>query len=91
MYASFSSVSQKLSSCLFVLYLEFTTPDKSGIFFCKVYYADEFRKLRERIFPSGEDRYIRSLARCVKYEAKGGKSRSTFCKVAGRWTCLLKV
>ena len=28
-------------------------------------------------------RYIRSLARCVKYDAKGGKSRSTFCKVAG--------
>ena len=29
-------------------------------------------------------RFIRSLARCVKYDAKGGKSRSTFCKVAGR-------
>ena len=28
-------------------------------------------------------RYVRSLARCIKYDAKGGKSRSTFCKVAG--------
>ena len=27
---------------------------------------------------------MRSLTRCVKYEAKGGKSRSAFCKVAGR-------
>ena len=29
-------------------------------------------------------RFIRSLARCIKYDAKGGKSRSAFCKVAGR-------
>ena len=37
------------------------TPDKSVSFFCKVYYADEFRKLRERIFPSGEDRWVELL------------------------------
>ena len=28
-------------------------------------------------------RFIRSLSRCVKFDAKGGKSRSTFCKVIG--------
>ena len=29
-------------------------------------------------------RFIRSLSRCVKFDAKGGKSRSTFCKVIGK-------
>ena len=62
---------------------EFTTPDKSASFFCKVYFAEEFHRLRQLIFPSGEVRFVRSLARCVKYDAKGGKSRSMFCKVAG--------
>ena len=65
-------------------YTEFSNPDKTANFFCKVYFAEEFRQLRERIFPSGEERFIHSLTRCVKYEAKGGKSRSAFCKVAGK-------
>lgn len=33
---------------------------------------------------SSHSRFIHSLARCVKYDAKGGKSRSTFCKVIGK-------
>ena len=35
------------------------------------------------MFPYGEERFIRSLARCVKWEARGGKSGSSFCKVVG--------
>jgi 1-phosphatidylinositol-3-phosphate 5-kinase len=61
--------------------LEFTAPDRTSSIFCKVYFAEEFQHLRELVFPSGEDRFIRSLSRCVKFDAKGGKSRSTFCKV----------
>ena len=40
-------------------------------------------------FPS----FIRSLSRCVKYDAKGGKSRSTFCKVSGKMAtlCLVRI
>ena len=37
-------------------YTEFT--DSSTSFFCKVYFAEEFLKLRELIFKSGEQRYI---------------------------------
>ncbi|XP_064389208.1 1-phosphatidylinositol 3-phosphate 5-kinase-like [Halichondria panicea] len=62
--------------------LEFTSPDKLASFFCKVYYAEKFRELRELIFPSGEESFICSLSHCIKYDAKGGKSRSAFCKVA---------
>lgn len=71
-------------------FVEFSNSDKTANFFCKVYFAEEFRQLREKIFPAGEDKFIRSLTRCVKFEAKGGKSRSAFCKVAGKnvITCL---
>ena len=31
-------------------------------------------------------RFIRSLARCVKFEAKGGKSRAMFLKTYGELT-----
>ncbi len=40
------------------VHAEFTSPDKSASFFCKVYYAKEFRELRELIFPSGEERCV---------------------------------
>ncbi|XP_065919768.1 1-phosphatidylinositol 3-phosphate 5-kinase-like isoform X3 [Dysidea avara] len=59
--------------------LEFS--DYATKFSCKVYFAEEFRQLRELVFPYGEERFIRSLARCVKWQAKGGKSGSSFCKV----------
>lgn len=75
--------------------------DDTTKFFCKVYYAEEFRKLRELLHLEGDDglvnicsvlaeymgllyRYIRSLARCVRYEAKGGKSKSMFLKTFGK-------
>ena len=32
--------------------------DDTTKFFCKVYYAEEFRRLRESIHPEGDDRYI---------------------------------
>ena len=51
----------------------------------------EKRKVQERaqvtvcgLLPPSQNRFIRSLSRCVKFDAKGGKSRSTFCKVIGK-------
>jgi 1-phosphatidylinositol-3-phosphate 5-kinase len=35
-------------------FTEFT--DDTTKFFCKIYYAEEFRKLRETIYPNGEER-----------------------------------
>lgn len=49
--------------------------------------------LRRLIFPSGEERYIRSLARCRQWKAHGGKSGSMFCKTHGglSYLCFLSV
>ncbi|XP_065655744.1 1-phosphatidylinositol 3-phosphate 5-kinase isoform X3 [Hydra vulgaris] len=49
-------------------------------FYCSVYYAEQFRQLRELIFPEKEERYIQSLARCKFWKATGGKSGSSFSK-----------
>ena len=32
--------------------------DNTAKFFCRVYFAEEFRKLRKLIFPEGEERYV---------------------------------
>ncbi|KAG1683157.1 1-phosphatidylinositol 3-phosphate 5-kinase [Nymphon striatum] len=61
-------------------HIEIQFCDSSANFYCKVYFAEQFRALRKLIFPIGEDRYIRSLARCRQWKAHGGKSGSIFCK-----------
>ncbi|CAL8101719.1 unnamed protein product [Orchesella dallaii] len=49
-------------------------------FYCRVYFADQFRQLRELCLVEGEEFFIRSISRCVSWAASGGKSGSTFCK-----------
>ncbi|XP_048579850.1 1-phosphatidylinositol 3-phosphate 5-kinase isoform X3 [Nematostella vectensis] len=49
-------------------------------FVCSVYFAEQFRNLRKKIFLDGEERFIRSLAHCVVWRARGGKSGSSFSK-----------
>ncbi|KAK3729009.1 hypothetical protein QZH41_011466, partial [Actinostola sp. cb2023] len=49
-------------------------------FYCNAYYAEQFKNLRKHTFEDGEERYIRSLAHCVVWRARGGKSGSTFSK-----------
>ncbi|XP_035827768.1 1-phosphatidylinositol 3-phosphate 5-kinase [Aplysia californica] len=58
--------------------LQFT--DATAKFYCRVYFADQFRKLRKLIFPGSDNLFIRSLSRCKAWEAKGGKSGSSFSK-----------
>ncbi|XP_055924397.1 1-phosphatidylinositol 3-phosphate 5-kinase-like [Argiope bruennichi] len=62
------------------LHLEVQFSDNSTKFYCRVYYAEQFRKLRSLIFSEGEERFIRSLSHCVQWVARGGKSGSLFCK-----------
>jgi len=66
------------------LEIEFTensvSHEKMAVINCKVYFAIDFKKLRRQIFPGGENEFIRSLRRCYKWNAKGGKSGLTFCK-----------
>ncbi|KAL9957912.1 hypothetical protein ACROYT_G034867 [Oculina patagonica] len=54
--------------------------DSTCRFYCSIYYAEQFRLLRKRIFPDGEEKYIRSLQHSVAWGAQGGKSGSAFFK-----------
>ncbi|XP_076460083.1 1-phosphatidylinositol 3-phosphate 5-kinase-like isoform X2 [Babylonia areolata] len=62
------------------VHIELQFSDPSAKFYCRVYFAEQFRKLRKHIFPDGEEMFIRSLSRCKPWEARGGKSGSAFCK-----------
>lgn len=45
---------------------------------CKIFYAQSFDALRRKC--GVEDRFVESLSRCLKYDSKGGKSKSIFLK-----------
>ncbi|KAF9970864.1 1-phosphatidylinositol-3-phosphate 5-kinase [Actinomortierella ambigua] len=52
--------------------------DGSTMLYCKIFYMEQFHALRKS---SGCDySYIQSLARCMKWDASGGKSGSSFLK-----------
>ncbi|XP_055998370.1 1-phosphatidylinositol 3-phosphate 5-kinase-like isoform X3 [Ostrea edulis] len=63
-----------------LLHIQLQFSDSTAKFYCKIYFAEQFRQLRKLIFPQGEEMFIRSLSRCKLWEAKGGKSGSAFCK-----------
>uniref|UniRef100_A0A023F0I5 1-phosphatidylinositol-3-phosphate 5-kinase n=1 Tax=Triatoma infestans TaxID=30076 RepID=A0A023F0I5_TRIIF len=60
--------------------IEVEFSDSGANFKVKVYYADDFSKLRALVLPEEEEGYIRSLSRCVAWAASGGKSGSNFNK-----------
>nr|CAD7447891.1 unnamed protein product [Timema bartmani] len=62
------------------LHIEVQFSDTTSKFFCIVYYAEQFAAIRKMVLPSGEEGFVRSLARCVQWAARGGKSGSSFCK-----------
>lgn len=45
---------------------------------CKIFYAESFDALRRRCGVA--DRFVESLSRCVKFDSKGGKTKSLFLK-----------
>ena len=45
---------------------------------CKIFYAEAFDALRRRCGVA--DRFVESLSRCLKYDSKGGKTKSLFLK-----------
>ncbi|XP_037795533.1 1-phosphatidylinositol 3-phosphate 5-kinase-like isoform X2 [Penaeus monodon] len=61
-------------------HIELQWNDQHAKFYCKIFFAEHFRQLRKMVFPFGEEFYIRSLGRCIAWEARGGKSGSVFCK-----------
>nr|CAH8839447.1 unnamed protein product [Trichobilharzia regenti] len=54
--------------------------DSSTNFFCCIYYASEFFRLRQLVMPNGDMTFIQSLSRCYHWDARGGKSGSLFMK-----------
>lgn len=45
---------------------------------CKVFYAEQFEALRKKCGVA--DRIVESLSRCLKWDSKGGKTKSIFLK-----------
>lgn len=64
-------------------YIEVEFQDTHCNFFCRIYYAERFMLLRKCVIPAGEEAYIRSLCRSVQWNARGGKSGSSFSKTKG--------
>uniref|UniRef100_A0A4W6F3W5 1-phosphatidylinositol 3-phosphate 5-kinase n=1 Tax=Lates calcarifer TaxID=8187 RepID=A0A4W6F3W5_LATCA len=52
--------------------------DANAKFYCRIYYAKEFHKMREEIMESAEEDFVRSLSHCVNWQARGGKSGAVF-------------
>uniref|UniRef100_A0A3Q2Z2S7 1-phosphatidylinositol 3-phosphate 5-kinase n=1 Tax=Hippocampus comes TaxID=109280 RepID=A0A3Q2Z2S7_HIPCM len=59
--------------------------DANAKFYCRIYYADEFHRMREEILESAEEDFIRSLSHCVNWQARGGKSGAVFYATEDRF------
>uniref|UniRef100_A0A671SYS0 1-phosphatidylinositol 3-phosphate 5-kinase n=1 Tax=Sinocyclocheilus anshuiensis TaxID=1608454 RepID=A0A671SYS0_9TELE len=59
-------------------HIELQFSDANAKFYCRIYYAEEFHKMREEIMESSEDDFVRSLSHCVNWQARGGKSGAVF-------------
>lgn len=57
--------------------------DASAKFYCRIYYAEDFHKMREEIMESSEEDFVRSLSHCVNWQARGGKSGAVFYATEG--------
>ena len=67
------------------LFIEFS--DANAKFYCRLYYAGEFHKMREVILGSSEEDFIRSLSHSSPWQARGGKSGAAFYATEGRLFC----
>ncbi|XP_056392849.1 1-phosphatidylinositol 3-phosphate 5-kinase isoform X2 [Hyla sarda] len=59
-------------------HVELQFSDANAKFYCRIYYAGEFHRMRKVILGSNEEDFIRSLAHCVPWQARGGKSGAAF-------------
>lgn len=79
---------QQSSFILFCIICAFVPPttefsDANAKFYCRIYYAEEFHKMREIIMESMEEDFVRSLSHCVNWQARGGKSGAVFYATEG--------
>ncbi|KAM6349311.1 1-phosphatidylinositol 3-phosphate 5-kinase isoform 4-T4 [Alca torda] len=59
-------------------HVELQFSDANAKFYCRIYYAGEFHKMREVILGSSEEDFIRSLSHSMPWQARGGKSGAAF-------------
>ncbi|KAM5152064.1 1-phosphatidylinositol 3-phosphate 5-kinase isoform 2-T2 [Mantella aurantiaca] len=59
-------------------HVELQFSDANAKFYCRIYYAGEFHRMRKVILGSSEEDFIRSLAHCLPWQARGGKSGAAF-------------
>ena len=59
-------------------HLQYQVAESSAKMLCKVFYAEQFDALRRKCGVS--DRFIESISRCMKWDSKGGKTKSVFLK-----------
>ncbi|XP_056611388.1 1-phosphatidylinositol 3-phosphate 5-kinase isoform X3 [Triplophysa dalaica] len=59
-------------------HIELQFSDANAKFYCRIYYAEEFHKMREEIMESSKEDFVRSLSHCVNWQARGGKSGAVF-------------
>ncbi|XP_017276675.1 1-phosphatidylinositol 3-phosphate 5-kinase isoform X4 [Kryptolebias marmoratus] len=59
-------------------HVELQFSDANAKFYCRIYYAEEFHRMREDIMESSEEDFVRSLSHCVNWQARGGKSGAVF-------------
>ncbi|KAM8789825.1 1-phosphatidylinositol 3-phosphate 5-kinase isoform 3-T3 [Rhynchonycteris naso] len=59
-------------------HVELQFSDANAKFYCRLYYAGEFHKMREVILGSSEEDFIRSLSHSSPWQARGGKSGAAF-------------
>ncbi|XP_077973919.1 1-phosphatidylinositol 3-phosphate 5-kinase-like [Styela clava] len=61
-------------------HVEIQFSDSTTKFYCKVYFASLFEKFRSKVLEGGEEQYLTSMSRSMRWLARGGKSGSTFHK-----------
>ncbi|XP_044287721.1 1-phosphatidylinositol 3-phosphate 5-kinase isoform X3 [Varanus komodoensis] len=59
-------------------HVELQFSDANAKFYCRIYYAGEFHKMREVILGSSEEDFIYSLSHSLPWQARGGKSGAAF-------------
>ncbi|KAK6347212.1 1-phosphatidylinositol-3-phosphate 5-kinase [Orbilia brochopaga] len=59
-------------------HLRYQFQEGNAKMYCKVFFAEQFDALRKNCGVA--DRFIESLSRCIKWDSKGGKTKSVFLK-----------
>ncbi|XP_075386553.1 1-phosphatidylinositol 3-phosphate 5-kinase isoform X3 [Tenrec ecaudatus] len=59
-------------------HVELQFSDANAKFYCRLYYAGEFHRMREVTLGSSEEDFIRSLSHSSPWQARGGKSGAAF-------------